>query len=48
MTEAMGQYMTGVLSESGVSEDLVSVTRIDITVDLSEYNTAEPMHVPAV
>ena len=48
MTEAMGQYMTGVLSESGVSEDLVSVTRIGITVDLSEYNTAEPMQVPAV
>ena len=48
MTDAMGQYMTGILSESGVSGDLVSVTSVIVTVDLSEFNAVTPMTPPAV
>lgn len=48
MTDAMGQYMTGLLADSGVSADAMSVENIGVTVDLSEYNSAQPMTPPAV
>lgn len=48
MTDAMGQYMTGLLADSGVSADAMSVENIGVTVDLSEYNSAQPLTPPAV
>ena len=48
MTDAMGQYMTGLLADSGVSADAMRVENIGVTVDLSEYNSAQPMTPPAV
>lgn len=48
MADAMGQYMTGALAESGLSEDAMSVSALTVTIDLSEFDTAEPMPVPQV
>lgn len=48
MTDAIGQYMTGLLADSGVSADAMRVENIGVTVDLSEYNSAQPMTPPAL
>lgn len=46
MTDAMGQYMTGLFESSGVPEDMFTVTGVNVKVDLSDYNNAQPMSPP--
>ncbi len=48
MTDAMGQYVTGVFSGSSIPEDMLTVGAVTVTVDLSEYNSAVPLQVPAI
>lgn len=46
MTDAMGQYMLGLLTSSGAPEDMLQVTNVSIEVDLSDYDNAQPMSPP--
>ena len=46
MTEAMSQYAGNLLDSSGLDGATMTVDKIGVTVDLSEYNSAEPMPVP--
>lgn len=48
MTEAMGHYTGSLFEGAELDGASVTVNKVSVTVDLSEYNSAEPMPVPNV